>query len=84
MRIFVRECTRVACARMCGCGSKGADVCCRACSLNYPTCKAAFATLSSASLAPSYFTTLSHKSHDFHKKDTEFEMSIVIFSTTFI
>jgi hypothetical protein len=41
------------------------------------------AILSAASLAPLYFSTLSHKRHDFQKKATEHEMCDLIFSETF-
>ena len=69
--VFVRaraggKCMRV-CARECWCGCTGAGVCLRACSLNNrsrnvpPYCRMAY-------LAPSYFSTLSHKRHDFRKK----------------
>ena len=38
-----------------------------------------------APLAPSHFSTLSHKRHDFPKKKvTEYKMCVLIFSTTFI
>ena len=37
-----------------------------------------------APLAPSYFTILSHKRHDFRKKVTEHKICVLIFSTTFI
>ena len=37
-----------------------------------------------ASMAPPYFTTLSHKRHDFREKVTEHKMCILILSATFI
>ena len=40
--------------------------------------------LSVASLAPPYFSTLSHTLHDFRKTVTEHKMCTVIFSTAFI
>ena len=39
---------------------------------------------SEASLAPPYFSTLSHKRCDFRKNITEYKMCVLIFSTTFI
>jgi len=42
-------------------------------------------TLSSAAcLALPYFSTLSHKRHDFRKKNTRHEMCVLILSTTFV
>jgi hypothetical protein len=38
----------------------------------------------SASLALPYFSTLSHKWHDFRKNVTKYKMCILIFCTTFI
>jgi hypothetical protein len=35
-------------------------------------------------LAPSYFSTLSHKLHDFRQKVTEHKMCVLISSTAFI
>ena len=40
--------------------------------------------LPTASLDPSYFSTLSHNRHDFRKKVTECKMCFSILSTTFI
>jgi hypothetical protein len=34
-----------------------------------------------ASMAPPYFSTLSHKRRDFRKKVIEYKMSVLIFST---
>jgi hypothetical protein len=34
--------------------------------------------------ALAYFSTLSHKRHDFRQKETEHKMYVLIFSTTFI
>jgi hypothetical protein len=39
---------------------------------------------SAASLAPPYFSTLSHKRHDIWKKVTERKTRVLIFSITFI
>ena len=41
-------------------------------------------TPSVASLAPLYFSTLSHKRCDFRKKVIEHKMCVLIFSTTFV
>jgi hypothetical protein len=43
----------------------------------------ACAILSMASLASPYFTTLSHKRHDFRKKFIRLKMCVLRFSTTF-
>jgi hypothetical protein len=37
---------------------------------------------SAASVAPPYFSTLSHKRHDFRKTVMEYKMCILILSTT--
>jgi hypothetical protein len=39
---------------------------------------------SAASLAPQYFSTISHKRHDFRETVTGYKTCILIFSTTFI
>ena len=40
--------------------------------------------LSASSLAPPYFSTLSHKQQDYRKKVSEDKMCVLIFSTTFV
>jgi hypothetical protein len=42
------------------------------------------ATTFVAPLVPQYFSTLSHKRHDFRKKLNEREMCVLISSTTFV
>ena len=37
-----------------------------------------------ASLAPPYFSTFSHKRHDFREKVTKCKMRVLIFSTNFV
>jgi hypothetical protein len=49
-----------------------------------PSTQRECAMLSAASLAPQYFSTLSHKRNNFLKNVTEHKMCILIFSTTFI
>jgi hypothetical protein len=40
--------------------------------------------MSASSLAAPYFSTLSHKQHDYRKKASEDKMCVLIFSTTFV
>jgi hypothetical protein len=56
------------------------------CSLSYPACKAhaPYYISSVACLAVPYFSTFSHKRHDFRKNVIEYEMCVLIFSTTFV
>ena len=61
-------------------GRKGAGVFFRKCSLTNPV--PPYCHL--RPLVPPYFSTLSHKRHDFQEKVTEHKMCILIFSTTFI
>jgi hypothetical protein len=41
-------------------------------------------TSSVASLAPPYFSTLSHKRYDFREIVTEYKMRVLILSTNFV
>jgi hypothetical protein len=67
----------------CVCGCRGAGLCLRACSLAYPTCNA-HAPYCLISVAATYFSTLSHKRHDFWKKKLLNMKCVLIFSTAFI
>ena len=54
------------------------------CSVRYPACKFAWAVLPSvACLSLQYFSTLSHKRHDFRKKIIDHKICVLIFCTTF-
>ena len=75
------------CVCVCVCvwvgGCTGAVACLRACSYLAGIPRAC-AILAAASLARPYFSTLSHKQHDFRKRLTEHKTCILIFSTAFI
>jgi hypothetical protein len=69
--------------RPCACGGVGMGALAR----EWPhvtTLPRAGAILSASSLAPPYFSTLSHKRLGFRKKATEHEMCVLIFRTTFV
>ena len=56
----------------------------RACALSRVAVLIQQATYCLHPLAASYFSTLSHKLHDFRENATEHKMCVLIFSTTFI
>jgi len=53
------------------------------CSLRYPACKAHWPMSSVACPAQQYYSTLSHKRHDFRKNVTEHKICVSSFYTTF-
>ena len=60
------------------------SLCVCICSLRYPACNAHAPIFSCVPCsALQYFSTLSHKPHDFRNKVTEYEMCVLIFSTAF-
>ena len=79
--------------RVCVCvcvmgGCPGAWACACACAhvvllISHAACILHF-VLAFASLAPPYFSTLSHKRHDCRKKVTKHKMCVLISSTTFV
>jgi hypothetical protein len=52
--------------------------------IHHATCMHHIISSFVASLAPTNFSTLSHKRHDFRKKVIEHEMRVLILSATFI
>jgi hypothetical protein len=67
-------------------GRVGLYVCARACSHTYQHAIRMRHILLSfvVSMAHPYFSTLSHKRHDFRKKLADYKMRALVFSTTFI
>ena len=82
MRITYYECV---CVCVCVRERERERVRVRVCSLTQHARRMRRVTLSTvASLAPLYFSTLSHKQHDFRTKITEHKIGVLIFSTTFV
>jgi hypothetical protein len=65
-------------------GGVGVCMCMSACSLAYPACHsyAPYCDVILARRSPQYFSTFSHKTHDFRKTVIEYKMCVLIFSTT--
>jgi hypothetical protein len=87
--VFMRACAHArvsagVCVRVCVCGCRGVGMCLRASSLTYSASNAYAPYFFAAPLAPTHFSTGSHKWHDFRKKVTEHKMCVLIFSITFV